>query len=356
MGEISSESKQQKLKKYEHLRIRPDDIIEEEQTCLSIVEGLDIEKPICSLGDFSMIIGKAKSKKTFAISIAISACITNSLVQDKIKAILPIDKLNVLYFDTEQSGYHFLKCVKRICKLSNLDNPENLYAITLRAFTPNERLLIIKEIINSVPNVGFVVIDGIRDLVSSINDEEQSTMIASWLLKTTKDLGIHIMVVLHENKADTNARGHLGTELVNKAETVLSVTKDSTDKDISNVESKFSRNIECNDFAFKINDEGLPLIIDNYIKKEAGKQKRKVTAGEVSEEMHKKMLKSIFEKNSKLKYGELCRCIKNCLLEYIYESSDGKSKDFLTHYLKKDWVIKRGISGTPNAYYEMKTD
>ena len=69
-------------------------------------------------------------------------------------------------------------------------------------------------------------------------------MIASKLLKWTEEKNIHVVTVLHQNKNDGNARGHLGSELVNKAETVLSVTKDSKEKDISIVEAEYCRNKE----------------------------------------------------------------------------------------------------------------
>ena len=52
-------------------------------------------------------------------------------------------------------------------------------------------------------------------------------------MQWTSERGIHIQTVLHLNKGDDNSRGHIGTELNNKAETVLQVTKDPTDPDRS---------------------------------------------------------------------------------------------------------------------------
>ena len=39
---------------------------------------------------------------------------------------------------------------------------------------------------------------------------------------------LHIHTVLHLNKGDDNTRGHIGSELNNKAETVLLVEKDKS--------------------------------------------------------------------------------------------------------------------------------
>mgnify|MGYP007001916110 CR=1 FL=1 len=44
--------------------------------------------------------------------------------------------------------------------------------------------------------------------------------------------GIHIFTVLHENKIDNNVRGHIGTELQNKSETVISVRKQEHEKNL----------------------------------------------------------------------------------------------------------------------------
>ena len=44
-------------------------------------------------------------------------------------------------------------------------------------------------------------------------------------MQWTDDRQIHIHTILHQNKGDENARGHIGTELNNKAETVLLVEK-----------------------------------------------------------------------------------------------------------------------------------
>ena len=38
---------------------------------------------------------------------------------------------------------------------------------------------------------------------------------------------LHIHTVLHLNKGDDNTRGHIGTELNNKAETILQISKNN---------------------------------------------------------------------------------------------------------------------------------
>jgi hypothetical protein len=61
--------------------------------------------------------------------------------------------------------------------------------------------------------LGFVVIDGIADLANAINDEIEASRVVSLLMRWTKIYNCHIHVIIHENKADNNATGHLGSSI-----------------------------------------------------------------------------------------------------------------------------------------------
>ena len=65
----------------------------------------------------------------------------------------------------------------------------------------------------------LVVIDGIKDLVTDINDAIQATVIMEQLMALAQAHHCCIVNVLHQNKseADHNMRGSIGTELSNKA-------------------------------------------------------------------------------------------------------------------------------------------
>jgi predicted ATP-dependent serine protease len=257
-----------------------------------------------TLGNFSVIIGKAKAKKSFFINIAVSTALSKDLILERFKSDLPNDKNEVLYFDTEQGKYHVQKAVKRICAQINQPEPENLHTFFLRSLTPSERLEFIENEIYSNDKIGFVVIDGIKDLVTSINDEEQATNIASKLLKWTEERNIHIITVLHQNKSDTNARGHIGTELINKAETVLEVAKAETDTNISIVTPQQCRNIEPEVFAFEINEYGIPIIAENFeIRTETKKNRFDVT--DLEDFKKYQLLTEVFSKGESFNYSKL---------------------------------------------------
>jgi hypothetical protein len=102
--------------------------------------------------------------------------------------------------------------------------PSNLVFLALRQFAPNLRLKVIQNEIYRTENLGLVVIDGIRDLAYDINNPSESTELITALTRWT-DGQLHLHTVLHLNKGDDNTHGHFGTELNNKAETILQILK-----------------------------------------------------------------------------------------------------------------------------------
>lgn len=223
------------------------------------------DSTIATLGNISVSTGKEKSKKTFNVSAIVASLLSGNRVLNYIP-ILPVKRKTILYIDTEQSPYHCKKVLERIIILSGLDpktHPVNLVFIPLRKFSPKERLELVEQAIYDIPDLFFVVIDGIRDLVYDINSSTEAMNVLSCLMRWSEEKNIHIHNVLHTNKGDDNTRGHLGTELSNKAETILQMTKDNIDSDISEVKAKCIRDVEFEPFAFRINDEGLPELTDS---------------------------------------------------------------------------------------------
>ena len=308
-----------------------------------------------TLGNFSLIIGKAKSRKSFFINIAVSTALSKDLILNRFKSDLPQEQNEVLYFDTEQSKYHVQIALKRICKQINVDEPHNLHVYHLRSLTPIDRLVAIEHLIYNNDKIGFVIIDGIKDLVTSINDESEATMIASKLLKWTEERNIHIVTVLHQNKSDNNARGHIGTELINKAETVLSITKAENDKNISIVEPQQCRNIEPEIFAFEINDFGLPIIAENFeLRNETNKNKFDVT--KLEDYKKYQLLTEVFSKGESFSYSKLVEQIviayKN---QFNVSIGTNRTKLLITDCSNNGWLLQEKLKApyTLGAFNEV---
>lgn len=266
---------------------------------------------IGTLGNFSASIGKAKSKKTFNVSAIVAAALKNGTVL-RYAAELPEDKRKILYVDTEQSPYHCLKVMRRILRMAGLPtdrDSERLEFLALRKYTPEQRILIVEQAIYQTENLGLVIIDGIRDMVYDINSPGEATCIISKLMQWTDERQVHIHTILHQNKGDENARGHIGTELNNKAETVLLVEKDKNDEDVSKVEAMHIRAMDFVPFAFRINRDALPELVEDYTveKKQAGRPvKEKFDPyKDISEQQHRIALEAVFGLKTEYGYEEL---------------------------------------------------
>lgn len=223
------------------------------------------DRRVFTLGNFSAIIGKAKSKKTYLLS-AISACIISKrLMWDKFNGGMETGKDMVLYFDTEQGDWDSWNVVRRIVLMAGKLFSDKFRAYNLRRFTPSERCELIEFALGMYgKDAGLVVIDGIADLATGINDEEEATRVVSLLLRWTKDYNCHIATVIHQNKNDNFATGHLGSAIMKKTEIIISVTKDPQNSYLSNVECPDSRSMGFKPFALRINHEGMPEI-DNVV-------------------------------------------------------------------------------------------
>jgi len=293
-----------------------------------------------TLGNFSLVIGKAKSRKSFFINIAVSAATKQDLILGRYNSDLPKNQQMVVYFDTEQGKYHVQLALKRICRQTKIDKPKNLQVYHLRALEPRKRLEVIEAVIYNNANIGFVVIDGIRDLVTSINDEEQATNVSSKLLKWTEEKDIHIVTVLHQNKSDNNARGHLGTELMNKSEIVLSVTKQKGNEDISIVQPEQCRNKEPETFAFQIID-GLPVLVENYVEMAVPKRHSHKLLGLKDQEKHK-LLKDVFSVSDSFMHGKLKKQIK---LSHDKLFNENMGNNDITKFISESksigWLIQK---------------
>ncbi len=156
---------------------------------------------IGTLGNFSASTGKAKSKKTFNISAIVAAALKNDEVL-KYSAYLPPNKRKILYVDTEQSKYHCHKVMERILRLAGLPTDKDVddfVFIVLREQTPDKRKQIIGYMLENMPDVGLLIIDGIRDLMYDINSPSESTDLINLLMRWSSGYNLHIHTVLHLN-------------------------------------------------------------------------------------------------------------------------------------------------------------
>lgn len=295
---------------------------------------------IATFVNFSASTGKAKSKKTFNISAMVAAAVTNSTVLNY-RACLPEGKRNILYFDTEQSKFHCHSVLERIYKLSGLslqeDDPRLMFW-GLREYTPKLRIAVIDYALRKYDEVGLVIIDGLRDLMYDINNGKEATDVMTVLMAWTSVYELHIHTVLHLNKNDNNPRGHIGTELENKAETVLIISKNTMNNSVSEVKPMHMRDKEFTTFAFHIDDNKLP-VLDSSISVTVVKSREKSLVS-LDNEVHQEILGKVFEENTPTKYNELVDVVAQAYEAAGYKRGMNGIKGLLKLLMSKGIIVK----------------
>jgi hypothetical protein len=221
------------------------------------------ERRLFTLGNFSAITGKSKSKKSFLAAMFLAAATKNGIIDKKIVGCLPESKTQVVLFDTEQSNYDAYRYSKNVIDIIG-HYQDNFITFALREFDPIERCEIIDYVLTKFKDsIGYVVIDGIADLVKAINDEDEATRVITLLMKWTKLYNNHITVNIHQNKNDSYATGWIGSYILKKAECIISVFKDEDNVMVSRVECTDIRGTaEFKDFEIEIQETGIPTIKD----------------------------------------------------------------------------------------------
>ena len=201
-----------------------------------------------SKDNISGFIGRAKSRKSFAVTMFVAELCGALNLYNKFKAY---KQNKVLWVDTEQSADDVQLITKRINKMAGSE--ENLIMYALKSYNPEERIKAISLLLEE-HSVDVLILDGIKDLVYDINSAVECTNLMSTIQKWNVLYDIHISCVLHQNKGDGNARGHIGTELDNKSQVMFRITQDENDKTVSEFKEIFGRGKGTEPFNFFINN------------------------------------------------------------------------------------------------------
>ena len=212
----------------------------------------------------------------------------------------------------------------------------------LREYGPLERRQIIELALAERPGVGLVIIDGLRDLLYDINSSNESAEVIGLLMKWSSQYNLHIHTVLHLNKGDDNVRGHIGTELNHKAETVLQISKNEMDGSMSEVHASLIRDRDFPPFAFRINLQGLPELVEDFDPRP--KAKLKIFDYEnMDEDLHKKALGVAFgSTDGPFAFSPLIDRLTVGYATIGYDRSRNVHIKFLKFLLKNGIVRKEG--------------
>ena len=217
------------------------------------------------------ITGRAKSGKTFVMSIIMLMGVIDRILQFERDGKEP---LKVLWFDTEQSKQSTLDIIQnRIVEMYHRkvdpDTPfpnECLRTFNVRFDNCEMRRQGFLELVPFI-KPDLVILDGIRDLVSDINDGAEAQRIMEEMLALAQENDCCIIAVLHQNKSgeSRDPRGWLGTELLNKAFDVFATEKMKIQdgqgtRFVFKLEQLYTRKYDIEQqLYFQVDEDGLPF-------------------------------------------------------------------------------------------------
>jgi len=221
------------------------------------------EIPLATYGNFSFVQAPPKSYKTFFMSLLAGAYAGAdvSYIGD-IQSYRGNRKL--IHFDTEQGKWHCKRVFMRVVDMIG-DNkiPDFYETFSLRELNYNTRRQYIEyklqQMTDNGDKIGLVVIDGIADLVSDVNDLKHSNLVVQWLMEVTSRFNCHIVTIIHSNYGSDKPTGHLGSLLEKKAELQYTL-KANKDTGCIDVVCRRTRNVPFEPFSFNLTDTNLPTI------------------------------------------------------------------------------------------------
>ena len=217
-------------------------------------------KPCFPRRDLSTVTGTEKCGKTFFTSMLMACCAEKNVLElERISD----EPLKVMWYDTEQSRQSTKSILTdRVFKLAGQTGlDQNFFVFNVRACTYQQRMdYLVAGIEAYKPDM--VIIDNVSDLLSSINDQEESAQVIDQLMQLSTEHKCNITIVIHLNRTGEkrSLRGWLGTEILHKAFDVY-YCQQIEKTDVFCVEQTFTRKYRIMEkLCYKIDENGLPQI------------------------------------------------------------------------------------------------
>ena len=257
--------------KLEHMRIRAGTSLPDMKHLLNI-NGVNC----FPRGDLVAISGKEKCGKTTDCRIIVSA-----LIKGEYMGVKALEKnVCVLWIDTEQAcqtSRAVCRGIEMMCGFEPSDTRFIYFA--LREYPDRKEMTEVMRLLFNEYCPDIAIIDGIRDFIPDFNDIVESAEIVLECMRLSSGVSAEqakkkglterpaccVCCILHQNKPkdDTSMRGHLGTELSNKAGEVWEATQDD-DHVFSFAQTRSRTRPVDSPLTYKVYSK-------NYIDKETGK-------------------------------------------------------------------------------------
>ncbi len=201
------------------------------------------EKAIIYPKTINVIQGKAGVHKSRLAETICSALLSSSNNNKDLLGFSkdPLARYVVVYVDTERNLSEQLPYALQQIKIKAgykiSDQVDDLDCVSLLEYERENRFemldIFLQYVRNQYKTHIFIVLDVITDCVFNFNDTKDSMKLIDMMNKSINRFDVTFLCLIHENPGNTDkARGHLGTEILNKSSTVIQI---GFEKDKSNL-------------------------------------------------------------------------------------------------------------------------
>ncbi|MDD3878150.1 MAG: toprim domain-containing protein [Bacteroidales bacterium] len=192
------------------------------------------EMPVFYPNTINVIQGKAGMHKSRLAQIISSALLKKNDEEDSLLGFKKdfSKSYAICYVDTERNHSEQLPYALQQIQIKagyNIEeHPENFDYISLLEFERKMRFDVLNEYLEHLRTKYkrhiFIILDVITDCVYNFNDPKDSMALIDMMNISINHYDVTFLCVIHENPGSADkARGHLGTEIMNKASTVIQV-------------------------------------------------------------------------------------------------------------------------------------
>lgn len=292
--------------------------------------------------NISCITAQAKVGKSFLTKLIVSACLQKNTFQNRLHSEMPEGKDKILFIDTEQSKFHVQLGLKQIRSLvPDFENESHRIDVyQFDAVSTETRYKYVKELIYS-KKYSLVVLDGISDLTIDTNDLKLADALVTDLRIWATECDLHIINIIHSNPGDASRKmkGHLGTKLADKSETVLGISIDKDNDANRIVQSLASRNRKADAFAFEITENGMPNILDDFEIRTETKPK-KLGILEIDDRTKFEILEAVYKNGTEFRFAKLGIQLQIALRTFGKEYGINAIGPLIEYCKNKKWLLQ----------------
>lgn len=267
---------------------------------------ISFSKPILKHGDNAIIFpntinviqGQAGVHKSRVAETICSAILAKSGIENQLGFTKnAMDHFHLLYADTERNlNDQFPYALQQIITKAGFQKevpPLNFFFVSLLEIDREIRFDVLREFIQyqrSLTNDHLlIVLDVTTDCIQDFNKPEHTMKLIDLMNVSVNNSNCTFLCIIHENPGSEKARGHLGTEIMNKSSTVMQsgfVKQDNKATELIEIKFLKTRNTKKPASIFcKYSDtvNGLVLANENEVSELVNHKKQKSAAEDVAE-------------------------------------------------------------------------